>query len=354
LETSEVRNLIHVQARSVSSHPCSINPIAPKEIILKAKFVIASDHGVHLLQKSDQRWTLAQSSLEDHRFTAVACKGDAILAGARDGLFLSTDRGRHWQQVSQGLTHPHIRALLFHPERPQLAYAGTEPAAIFVSEDGGYHWQERPHVAKLRDKYDWSLPYSPNAGCVRGFAFQKQRGYAAVEQGGLLRSDDHGGSWELVRPPQGEDGDDLPWIHIDVHSVLIHPTSFDHLYAPTGGGFYRTLDGGQSWEQLHHDYCRAVWVEAEREDHIILGPADGPDRNGRIEESSDGGAFWSRRMEGLAAVWQEHMVAQFLEYDEHLFAVLSNGALITAPLDSLNWNTILDSSQAVREIALLR
>lgn len=318
---------------------------------MKAKFVIASDHGVHLLQKEDQQWSLVQSSLEGQRFTAVACQEDAILAGAKDGLFLSPDQGQTWQKVSQSLKYPHIRALHFHPEKPNLAYAGTEPAAIFISDDGGLRWQECPHVAELRDKYDWSLPYSPNAGCVRGFAFQEQRGYAAVEQGGLLRSDDYGTSWQLVRPLRGED--DQPWIHIDVHSVLIHPTSFDHLYAPTGGGFYKTLDGGQSWEQLHHDYCRAVWVEAEREEHIVLGPADGPDRKGRIEESSDGGTFWMRRMQGMASVWRDHMVAQFLEHDGHLFAVLSNGALIAAPLKLLRWNTVLDSSQAVRAISLL-
>ncbi len=319
---------------------------------MKAKFVIASDHGIQLLQKDDQNWSLAQSSLEDHRFTAVACREGAILAGAKDGLFLSPDQGQTWQQVRDGLTHPHIRALHFHPDQPKLTYAGTEPAAIFISDDGGLRWQECPHVAELRDKYDWSLPYSPNAGCVRGFAFKEQRGYAAVEQGGLLRSDDYGTSWQLVRPPRGEE-DDQPWIHIDVHSVLIHPSSFDHLFAPTGGGFYKTLDGGQRWEQLHHDYCRAVWVEAEREDRIILGPADGPDRKGRIEESSDGGTFWMKRMQGLASVWQEHMVAQFLEHDGHLFAVLSNGALIAAPLKLLRWNTVLDSSQAVRAISLL-
>jgi hypothetical protein len=69
-----------------------------------------------------------------------------------------------------------------------LEFAGIEPAAIFVSGDGGQSWQEQPG-GRLRKEHGWYLPYSPEAGCVWSSAFHGSRIYAAVEQGGLLRSD---------------------------------------------------------------------------------------------------------------------------------------------------------------------
>ncbi|MCU0586079.1 MAG: hypothetical protein MUC46_08435 [Desulfobacterales bacterium] len=71
-----------------------------------------------------------------------------------------------------------------------LILAGTEPAGVFVSYDAGSSWVIDPGVVKIRDANGWFLPYSPRAGCVRGFAVagsgpDKGRIYAAVEVGGV-------------------------------------------------------------------------------------------------------------------------------------------------------------------------
>ena len=72
-----------------------------------------------------------------------------------------------------------------------------------MSRDGARTWQEATEVARLRDRHNWYLPYSPAAGCVRGFAFHGDRLFAAVEVGGVLRSDDGGAHWDLA---PGSDG----------------------------------------------------------------------------------------------------------------------------------------------------
>src|SRR5437588_9052880 len=107
-----------------------------------------------------------------------------------------------------------------------------------------------PEVANLRDQHHWFLPYSPGAGCVRGFAFHGQRVYAAVEVGGALRSDDGGETWRLAEGSDGNpdfDGPPPPFVYPDVHAIYVHPTSADLVFAATGGGFYRSDDGGQTW-----------------------------------------------------------------------------------------------------------
>ncbi len=220
---------------------------------------LATDDGLLTCQRQGDEWREIARGLAGKRVTSASARARAgtILAGTTDGVFRSDDLGRTWQAASTGLAHRHVRWMAFHPDRAGYEFVGTEPAAIFVSRDGGATWSERPEVAQLRDTYRWSLPYSPAAGCVRGFAFHGQRAYAAVEVGGVLRSDDGGATWRMA----SQVGDRAPLVHPDVHAIAGHPTSPDLVVAPTGGGFYRSRDGGGTWERLYVCYCRAAWID---------------------------------------------------------------------------------------------
>jgi hypothetical protein len=88
-------------------------------------------------------------------------------------------------------------------------------------------------------------------------------------------------------------------------------------------------------------YCRAVWVDPLDSDHLILSPADDVDRNGRIEESKDGGVNWSLASDGVAVPWARSMVERFVQVGDHLLAVISNGQLLAAALATLSWRRIL-------------
>ena len=292
----------------------------------------------------------------DQHVTSLIAREGVILAGTRHGVFRSDDVGHTWHAASVGLTCPHVRWLAFHHDISDREFAGTEPAGIFVSHDGAQTWRECEEVAWLRDHYHWMLPYSPEAGCVRGFAFHGDRAYAAVEVGGVLRSDDGGETWLLA---EGSDGNpDLggppePFVYPDVHSIHLHPSSPDLVFAPTGGGFYRSVDGGRTWELLYDCYCRAVWIDPLDPDHMILGPADSVEQNGRIEETRDGGVTWHTASHGLRVPWSQHMVERFTQIDDELWAVLSNGEVIAAPLTSLEWQSRLHGVEQVTAVTVL-
>jgi hypothetical protein len=187
--------------------------------------------------------------------------------------------------ASAGLTTPHIRWLAYHSETPAFAFAGTEPATIFVSWDGA----------------------------------QTQS-----------------------------------FIHPDVHSVVVHPSSPDLTFAPTGGGFYRSNDGGKTWVRLYDCYCRAVWADPADPNHLLLGPADSVDSNGRIEETVDGGRTWRLASTGLQVPWPRHMVERFVQVGSELLAALSNGHLLAAPLETLTWRRILPQVTEVVAVAPMR
>ena len=298
------------------------------------QLLIAANGGLMICAWGSGEWDVAEQTLTDRTVTSVIARDGVILAGTTDGVMRSDDGGRTWQEASEGLTHRHVRWLAYDPAMSDHEFCGTEPAGIFVSRDGGQSWTGRPEVEALRDRHEWFLPYSPEAGCVRGFAFHGERGYAAVEVGGVLKSDDAGDTWRLARGSTGEATFDIPpapLVFSDVHSVVGHPSSADLVFAVTAEGLYRSDDGGDTWSVSHAgSYCRAAWVDPADAEHIVLGPADTVrlnQKNGRIEETRDGGQTWQRASEGLDLPWRDRLVERFTPLDDQLFAVTSDGRL---------------------------
>jgi photosystem II stability/assembly factor-like uncharacterized protein len=319
------------------------------------RLFVATAHGVVVAERDGGEWQEASRGLEGRHVTCITAHGDTVHAGAADGAHRSIDRGRTWHPINEGLTERHLRWLVHHPSDPALLLAGTEPATIHVSRDAGTRWRECPEIARLRDEGGWYLPYSPAAGCVRGFALYGARAYAAVEQGGMVRSNDMGETWHLVAGSSGRPESEVPpgHIHPDVHSVNVHPSSPDRVTAPTGGGLYRSTDGGSHWTRLYQCYCRAAWLDPDDHDHLIFGPADSVDAGGRIEESLDGGRNWRFASPGLDVPWRRHMVERFEQMGNEVLVVLSNGHLVAATLSDLAWHRILPDVPDISAVAAL-
>ena len=320
---------------------------------------IATAIGLFIATQTDGQWNIVKHTLKDHSLTSIAVTGDVILAGTRDGIWRSTDNGQTWTESNRNLAIRYVRWMASAATPSAAILVGTEPAGIFVSRDGGVTWNPKPEVNALRDKYGWFLPYSANAGCVRGFAIaesgpKRDRLYAAVEVGGVLVSDDSGDTWQLVGGSDGKPDLNREFgtmVHPDVHSIAVHPTSSDIVTAATGGGLYRSIDGGRTWKNLYDCYIRAMWVDPSDAQHIIAGPADGVSRNGRIEESYDGGRTWKPASEGMKVSWPRDMVDRFVQVGDNLFAILSNGELRLKPLKEVRWQRVLPEITRIKAMA---
>lgn len=315
------------------------------------KLLLATQQGQVTAQRAEDIWRVTSRALDGKELTCIAGVNGTFYAGTNNGIFRSPDRGETWTEWDSGLAVRHTRWIAGQGER---VFVGTEPASIFVKGDHESNWRECAEVAALRDRHRWFLPYSSEAGCIRGFAFNGSRVYAAAEVGGALRSDDEGASWRMCAGSSGSpslSASPEPDIHPDVHSIEVHPSSPDLVYAPTGGGFFRSLDGGQTWKLSYRCYVRAAWIDPKDPDHILLGPADGVSRNGRIEESRDGGKSWQKASHGLDVPWRGHMVERFYQLGDELLAVLSNGQLLAAPMQTLEWAQILAEVPGINAIA---
>lgn len=325
---------------------------------MDASLLVATERGLVVCPTDGNVWKEGEWSLAGQNVTSVIAREGVILAGTKDGVYRSDDLGKTWYEASNGLSLRYVRWMAYHPAISDFEFAGTEPAGIFISHDGAATWRTCPEVAQLRDQFDWFLPYSPEAGCVRGFAFNGERAYAAVEVGGALRSDDRGANWRLAGGSSGDPSFNKPrpagFVHPDVHSIECHPSSPDLVYAQTGGGFYRSNDGGKTWACYYDCYCRAARVDPVDPEHIILGPADSVQRNGRIEETRDGGRSWQRASQGIDVPWPRNMVERFVQIDTTLLAVLARGELLAAPLDTLNWLRILPQLDGVNAVTTMQ
>jgi photosystem II stability/assembly factor-like uncharacterized protein len=165
--------------------------------------------------------------------------------------------------------------------------------------------------------------------------------YAAVEVGGVLRSDDAGATWRLL-------GGD---VHADVHDLARHPQAPDLIYAATGGGRFRSRDGGQSWKLIGDGYTRAVWVDPKRPEVVLTGPARYVGAMGRVERSTDGGDTWALASDGFKVPLSD-MVERFVGAGTHVLALTSGGALYTAKRGLWMWRALELGLPPVRAVAV--
>ena len=79
--------------------------------------------------------------------TLAIAPGDPTLvyagfAGSKArGLYKSTDAGRSWQHLTDGLEDTDIDAVALDPTHPTTIYIGTGSGGVFKSTDGGTNWR---------------------------------------------------------------------------------------------------------------------------------------------------------------------------------------------------------------------
>ncbi|MEM7796076.1 MAG: glycosyl hydrolase [Cyanobacteria bacterium P01_C01_bin.118] len=143
----------------------------------------------------------------------------------RGNLFKSTDEGKSWQRIVQGLdTLTPFSTLTVDQNTGQVLALGTYGDGIFLSEDQGESWQRSNQGLDTLDIAEvYSLPSDP------------QVMLAAGTEGGLFRSGDGGKSWFPVA--YGE------------QIFTVFAEGKDILWAGNATGqLLSSRDGGQRWQ----------------------------------------------------------------------------------------------------------
>ncbi|NUR89213.1 MAG: exo-alpha-sialidase [Nonomuraea sp.] len=315
----------------------------------QALLAIGTRKGLFLARSADG----GPFEVEPIQFSTVAVHSVAIdtrhstprlLAGIEYGHFgpsvmYSDDLGATWQEAPQppvafpehtGATLAKVWQLLPSPAEPEVVWAGTEPGALFRSEDRGVTYQlveglwEHPHRAQWQPGGGGlclhTIVNHPTDPDVLG---------VAISTGGFYRSSDGGATWEAanrnIRAPFMPEGQQYPEFGQCVHKVGMDPHDPRRLYLQHHFGVYRSDDFGGTWQDigksLPSDFGFPIVADPAEPDTAYVLPLRADvdrtpvDHRYRVFRTRDAGASWEPFSDGLpdgpvyAAVLRDAMTA---------------------------------------------
>lgn len=221
----------------------------------------------------------------------VCAQGPLWGPGGDRGLYKTVDGGKTWAKVLDISENTGVSDLVYDPRDPDVLYAsayqrrrhvwtlidGGPEAGIHKSTDGGKTWRQLKNGLPKGDVGRIGLALAPSAPDVV-YAIVEAPGEAA----GFYRSRDAGANWERM---SGEVSGSPQYYQ----EIVVDPNDADRVYSMDT--FLRvTDDGGKTFqragEKHKHVDNHALWIDPANSDHLLAGC------DGGLYESFDRAANW--------------------------------------------------------------
>ena len=256
-----------------------------------------------------------------HHVVQDAREPRVLLMAAKTGhlgptVYRSGDRGRSWHEAAappafrtaaEGGEARAVQRVFWltpgHRGEAGTWYAGSSPAGLFRSSDGGERWQP---VAGFNDhplRPQWAAFGTPDGEFLHSILVDPRDAahlYIAISIGGVFESTDAGRSWTPLNEGCAADflpDPNVPFGH-DPHCVVQHPLLPDRLYQQNHCGIYRLDRPARRWQRIGSAMPKKV---GDVGFPIVLHPTD-PDIAWVLP--MDGRTVWPRTsIDGQPAVY---------------------------------------------------
>ncbi len=233
-----------------------------------------------LIDPTDTNVMYASTGIFD-RDAANSNRDTGELGGV--GILKSTDAGESWVPSSNGLNNLYINSIDFHPENPQIILAGSRHANWPHDEGAGLY-------ITYNGGEEWNYLIGTDVTAVEFSDTFPDYAYA-IGQAEFFRSFDGGSTWEMAISPESDTWGVPTMVSGFAMDIQIDPDDPLKLFVNSyqGGNFY-TEDGGDTWITASVGYTGSTFYEiAAHPDNPGLVYATG--RTGPFV-SRDGGVNW--------------------------------------------------------------
>ncbi|HXY03680.1 MAG TPA: glycoside hydrolase, partial [Terriglobales bacterium] len=180
------------------------------------------------------------------------------------GVWKSNDFGRTWNPIFELQPTQSIGAIAVAPSDPNIVYVASGEGlhrpdlavgnGIYKSTDAGKTWT---HLGLHDSQQIPALVIDPR-NANRLFAAVLGHPYGPSEERGIFRSTDGGVSWQKVLyKDENTGGSDIEMdpsnpdvLYAGLWEVREGPWEDNNLFPGTGGGLFKSTDGGNNWKQL--------------------------------------------------------------------------------------------------------
>jgi photosystem II stability/assembly factor-like uncharacterized protein len=305
----------------------------------------------------DDRWQRLGGGLpEDVEVRAIAVHprdGKVIYAGTQYGPYRSIDGGEHWAELNFPDTGLVVWSFLFHPGDAKRLYAGTAPAGLYRSDDGGDSWRRFPAFrTPMRVKMDFPTRVTRLAADPS----HPRELYAGLEVDGILRSLDGGESWDdmshdlvkLAERPHLRSrivSDTEIEGMMDTHALCVSSAAPGTLFLAVRMGVFKSADRGATWEDMEIGrfspltYARDLRVSPHdaRTLYACLSPA-ARSQDGSLYRSDDLGQSWRRFDRGVRAESTMMAVALHAEDPDQVYCATRHGQVFGSQDGGRSWH----------------
>ncbi|MCL5874362.1 MAG: hypothetical protein M1161_03360 [Candidatus Thermoplasmatota archaeon] len=223
---------------------------------------------------------------------------------ADSGAFKTTDGGKNWTRIDNGLMDTYVCSIWVDPSDPSILLLGTWFTGLYRSTDGGLNWTlvySTQHVTSITygngEIYATSesgIISSSNGGLSWKLLEQTSQPASVVQySSGILVAGTDGGQ---VVERNGTNGSWTTILNVNgywVWSIAINSTDTSNIfvvefYSYNSPNLYETKNGGKNWTLLTVGGWAAQYVAFSNDGKLLVGV------DGALYDSSDSGTTFSQ------------------------------------------------------------